>query len=120
MGRISPSGLTGTIVVAGSTSVTPVMEKLVEAYEGLNDGVSIEINQQVPPAGMTAAMEGSADIGMASRDLKDSEKEVLEYEVIAIDGIAVIVNKENTIEDLTMDDIRSIYLGEITTWDEVE
>lgn len=116
----TPSGLTGTIVVAGSTSVTPVMEKLVEAYEGLNDGVSIEIQSTGSSAGMTAAMEGSADIGMASRDLKDSEKEVLEYEVIAIDGIAVIVNKENTIEDLTMDDIRSIYLGEITTWDEVE
>lgn len=116
----TPSGLTGTIVVAGSTSVTPVMEKLAEAYEGLNDGVSIEIQSTGSSAGMTAAMEGSADIGMASRDLKDSEKEVLEYEVIAIDGIAVIVNKENTIEDLTMDDIRSIYLGEITTWDEVE
>lgn len=116
----TPSGLTGTIVVAGSTSVTPVMEKLAEAYKGLNDGVSIEIQSTGSSAGMTAAMEGSADIGMASRDLKDSEKEVLEYEVIAIDGIAVIVNKENTIEDLTMDDIRSIYLGEITTWDEVE
>lgn len=114
------SGLSGTIVVGGSTSVTPVMEKLSEAYEGLNDGVSIEIQSTGSSAGMTAAMEGSADIGMASRDLKDSEKEALSYEAIAIDGIAVIVSNENPIRDLSMDEIQSIFLGELTTWSEVE
>lgn len=116
----TPSGLSGTIVVGGSTSVTPVMEKLTEAYEGLNSGVSIEIQSTGSSAGMTAAMEGSADIGMASRDLKDSEKAELKYEAIAIDGIAVIVNNESTITGLSTDNIRSIFLGEVTTWSEVE
>lgn len=116
----SPSGLTGTIVVGGSTSVTPVMEKLAEAYEGLNSGVTIEIQSNGSSAGMTAAIEGSADIGMASRDLKDSEKEVLEYQAIGIDGIAVIVNNESNVSDLSLDSIRSIYLGEVTTWSDAE
>ncbi|MDR7869795.1 MAG: substrate-binding domain-containing protein [Tissierellaceae bacterium] len=114
------SGLSGTITVGGSTSVTPVMEKLAEAYEGLNEGVSIEIQSTGSSAGMTAAIEGSADIGMASRDLKDSEKAELEYQAIGIDGIAVIVNNESTITDLSIDEIKSIYLGETTTWSEVE
>lgn len=116
----SPSGLTGTIVVGGSTSVTPVMEKLAEAYEGLNSGVTIEIQSNGSSAGMTAAIEGSADIGMASRDLKDSEKEVLEYQAIGIDGIAVIVNNANPINNLTMDQVQGIYLGNITSWSELE
>lgn len=116
----SALGLTGTIVVGGSTSVTPVMEKLAEAYEGLNDGVSIEIQSTGSSAGMTAAMEGSADIGMASRDLKDSEMAELEYQAIGIDGIAVIVHNENTTTDLSLDNIRAIYLGEATSWSEVK
>lgn len=119
-GSYSASGLSGTIVVGGSTSVTPIMEKLAEAYESLNSGVTIEIQSNGSSAGMTAAMEGSADIGMASRDLKDSEKAALTYEAIAIDGIAVIVNKVNPINNLTMDQIQGIYLGDITTWSEVE
>ncbi|HHW62321.1 MAG TPA: extracellular solute-binding protein [Syntrophomonadaceae bacterium] len=116
----SPSGLSGNIVVGGSTSVTPLMEKLAEAYEALNEGVSIEIQSTGSSAGMTGAMEGSLDIGMASRDLKDSEKAELEHQAIAIDGIAVIVNNENTITDLTLEEIQGIYLGEITSWNEVE
>ncbi|NLY46034.1 MAG: extracellular solute-binding protein [Tissierella sp.] len=116
----SASGLSGTLVVGGSTSVTPVMEKLKEAYEALNSGVTIEIQSTGSSAGMTAAIEGSADIGMASRDLKDSEKETLTHAAMAIDGIAVIVNNENTINDLTMDEVQGIYLGDITTWSEVE
>lgn len=116
----SPSGLTGTIVVGGSTSVTPVMESLAESYERLNHGVSIEIQSTGSSAGMTAAMEGSADIGMASRDLKDSEKKVLEYHAIGIDGIAVIVNNNSTTTDLSLDTIKLIYLGKITTWRDVE
>lgn len=119
-GDYSASGLSGTLVVGGSTSVTPVMEKLKEAYEALNSGVTIEIQSTGSSAGMTAAIEGSADIGMASRDLKDSEKAELTYEAIAIDGIAVIVNNSNPITDLTMEEIQAIYLGETTTWSEVE
>lgn len=112
-------GLSGNISVVGSTSVTPVMEVLVEEYTTLNPEVTIDITSNGSSAGMTAAMDGSADIGMASRELKDEELEVLTAEAIAIDGIAVIVNPENTIEDLTMEQVRQIFTGEVTTWDEV-
>ena len=113
------SGQKGNLVVAGSTSVTPIMEKLAEAYQGLNEGVNIEIQSTGSSAGMQSTMEGTADLGMASRDLKDSELAVLKAEVIAIDGIAVITSKENTIEDMTIDQIKSVYTGEITKWSEV-
>jgi len=110
----------GNLVVAGSTSVTPVMEKLAEGYQVLNPEVTIEIQSTGSSAGMQSAMEGTADIGMASRDLKDSELEVLTSKLIAIDGIAVIINNENIIEDLTIDEIKSIYVGESTEWSSVE
>lgn len=114
------TNLEGTITVAGSTSVTPVMEVLAEAYEALNPGVSIEIQSTGSSAGMTSAMEGSANLGMASRELKDKENEALSSTVIAIDGIAVVVNNENPLDKLTMDQIKNIFIGEITTWSEVE
>ena len=119
-GEYNPKGLSGTIVVGGSTSVTPVMEKLAEAYEGLNNGVSVEIQSTGSSAGMTGTIEGSLDIGMASRELKDSEAAELDQAVIAIDGIALIVNNENPIQDLSLEEIQAIYLGEITLWNEVE
>ena len=119
-GEYNPKGLSGTIVVGGSTSVTPVMEKLAEAYEGLNNGVSVEIQSTGSSAGMTGAIEGSLDIGMASRELKDSEAAELDQAVIGIDGIALIVNNENPIQDLSLEEIQAIYLGEITLWNEVE
>ena len=109
----------GNLVVAGSTSVSPVMEKLAEKYEALHPEVSIEIQSTGSSAGMQAAIEGTADIGMASRQLKDSEKEGLIHEAIAIDGIAVIVNNENTLESISLDQVKSIYTGEITTWDDL-
>ncbi|NMB07433.1 MAG: extracellular solute-binding protein [Tissierellia bacterium] len=109
----------GKIVVAGSTSVTPVMEKLAEAYENIHPKVSIEIQSTGSSAGIQAAIEGSADLAMASRELKDSELKELTAEVIAIDGIAIIVNKENPIEDLSLNDVKSIYIGEITTWNQL-
>ncbi len=109
----------GKIIVAGSTSVTPVMEKLAEAYENIHPKVSIEIQSTGSSAGIQAAIEGSADLAMASRELKDSELKELTAEVIAIDGIAIIVNKENPIEDLSLSDIKSIYIGEITTWNQL-
>lgn len=112
------SNLEGKVVLAGSTSVAPVMEKLAEEYMKLNSGVTIEIQQSGSSAGMTSTIEDACDIGMASRDVKDSEiAEGLTATKIAVDGIAVIVNKENTFaDDLTSEQIKGIYLGEITTW----
>ncbi len=114
-----PAGLSGQITVGGSTSVTPVMEKLVEAYTVHNPDVQVDIQSTGSSAGMTAAMEGQANIGMASRELKDEEAAALESSVIAIDGIAVIVHNDNPLETLTMDEIQKIFIGEITTWNEV-
>lgn len=120
-GAYTPSGLEGTIVVAGSTSVAPVMEVLADAYKELNTGVTNEIQQTGSSAGMTSAIEGACDIGMASREVKDSETaEGLIPTVIAMDGIAVVVNKENTAENLTSEQIKKIYTGEITDWNEIE
>lgn len=112
-------GLSGSISIAGSTSVTPLMEVLVEEYQTLNPDVTIDINSTGSSAGMTAAIDGTADIGMASRELSEEELAELTSEAIAIDGIAVIVNTENPIEDLTIDQVRQIFIGEVTTWDEV-
>lgn len=109
----------GNIVVAGSTSVTPVMEKLAEAYMEIHSGVSIEIQSTGSSAGMQSAMEGTADLGMASRDLKESELAELTSEIIAVDGIAVIVNNVNPTNDLTMNEVKSIYVGDVTEWDAV-
>ncbi len=116
----SPSGLEGTIVVAGSTSVAPVMEKLADKYMTINDDVNIEIQQTGSSAGMTSTIEGACDIGMASRDVKESEIEqgLIPY-VIANDGIAVIVNTENNVTELTSQQIKDIYTGVITDWAEL-
>ncbi|WP_282920145.1 substrate-binding domain-containing protein [Ignavigranum ruoffiae] len=111
-------GLEGTIEVVGSTSVSPVMEKLAEKYMELNSGVTINVTSNGSSAGMTAAQDGTADLGMASRELKDEEKEKLDFDAIAMDGIAVIVNKESKVEELSMENIKKIYLGEITTWED--
>jgi len=109
--------VSGKVVVAGSSSVTPVMEKLKEAYEALNPNAEIEIQQSDSTTGMNSAIEGICDIGMASRELKDSEIEAgLTATVIARDGIAVIVNKENTISGLTSEQVKKIYTGDITDW----
>ncbi len=111
----------GKVVVAGSSSVTPVMEKLVEAYNAINDKVEIEVQQSDSTTGMTSAIDGLCDIGMASRELKDSEIEAgLTATVIAQDGIAVIVNNEAGVEELTSEQVKSIYVGEITTWEELQ
>ena len=112
-------GMSGNISIVGSTSVTPVMEVLVEEYTALNPEVTIDVTSNGSSAGMTAAMDGSADIGMASRELKDEELDVLTAEPLAIDGIAVIANSENSVEDLTMEQVRQIFTGEVTTWAEV-
>jgi phosphate transport system substrate-binding protein len=109
----------GKIVVAGSSSVTPVMEKLKEAYIALNPSAVIEIQQSDSSAGMTAALDGACDIGMSSRDLKDSELARLTPVKIAIDGIAVIVNKKNPAANLTKGEIKAVFTGETTRWSQV-
>ena len=107
----------GKVVVAGSSSVTPVMEKLKEAYAEVNPNAEIEIQQSDSTTGMTSAIDGICDIGMASRDLKDEELEAgLTTTTIANDGIAIIVNNDNPTDDLTADQVKSIYVGEVTTW----
>lgn len=114
------NGASGKIVVAGSSSVTPVMEKLKEAYAAVNSDAEIEIQESDSTTGMTAAMDGTCDIGMASRELKDSETEGgLTATVIAMDGIAVVVNNDNPTKDLSKDTVKGIYTGEITSWDGV-
>lgn len=111
------ASLSGTITIAGSTSVAPVMDVIADKYRELNPGVSIEIQQSGSSAGITSAIEGVCDIGMASRELKDSEKSAgLTPTVIAMDGIAVVVNKENTVDNLSAENIKGIYVGEITDW----
>lgn len=109
----------GKISVAGSSSVSPVMEKLAEAYQKVNTNAKVEIQTSDSSAGMQSAMGGTCDIGMASRDLKDEEKSALKVETIAKDGIAVIVNNANTCADLTLDQVKSIYTGETTVWSDI-
>ncbi len=118
-GSFTSSKVKGSIVVAGSSSVTPVMEKLKEAYAKVNANASIEIQESDSTTGVNSAIEGTCDIGMASRDLKDEEKGV-KATAIAKDGIAVIVNNNNTIDDLTVDQIKDIFTGAVTTWADVK
>lgn len=114
------SDVSGKIVVAGSSSVTPVMEKLKEGYEAVNSDVEIEIQESDSTTGMTSVIEGICDIGMASRDLKDSEiEEGITGTVIALDGIAVIVNNDSIVEDLSVEDVMNIYTGESTNWSDI-
>ncbi|MDR0665361.1 MAG: substrate-binding domain-containing protein [Helicobacteraceae bacterium] len=112
------STLSGKIVVAGSSSVTPVMEKLREAYLLVNKNAKIEIQMSDSSAGINAAIEGTCDIGMASRELKASELQKLAATQIALDGVVVIVNKENPLDNLTKDQVKSIFSGKTTKWNE--
>lgn len=113
--------VSGKIVIAGSSSVTPVMEKLSEAYQALNKDVTIEVQQSDSTTGVNSTAEGICDIGMVSRELKDEEGELgLTAQVIARDGIAVIVNKDNDLEDLTTEQVKAIFTGETTEWEALE
>ena len=116
----TPAGLTGNLSVNGSTSVGPVMEVLAEEYMGLNSGVTIDIQQTGSGTGITSAIDGSCELGMSSRAITDEEQaEGLTPVTIAMDGIAVIVNLENPITNITSEQIRQIYVGEVTNWSEV-
>ena len=120
-GAYTASGLSGKVTLAGSTSVSPLMDELAAAYKELNPDVVIEIQQSGSGAGIQSALEGVCDIGMSSRELKDSEKEAgLTPTVMALDGIAVIVNKDNRISTLSSEQIQSIYIGESTSWADVK
>ena len=112
------SGVSGNLVVAGSSSVTPVVEALKEAYIEINPDANIEIQQSDSSAGVTAVLDGIADIGMVSREVRDSELEkgLLGPIVIALDGIAVIVNNDNPVDNATREQISGVYKGEITDW----
>ena len=109
-------GSSGQIAVGGSSSVSPVMEKLIEAYKAVNPNASIDLQTSDSTSGMTGTMDGTFAIGMASRELKDDEAAQLTGTAIALDGIAVVVNPANTIDDLSMDQIKGIYVGDITDW----
>ena len=112
------AGVSGKVVVAGSSSVAPVMEKIKEAYEELNADVTVEVQQSDSTTGVNSAVEGICDIGMASRELKDEEVEKgVQAQVIARDGIAVVVNNSNEIEDLTTEQVKAIFTGETTEWE---
>ncbi len=114
------AGLEGKITVAGSSSVSSVMEVLAEEYEALNEGVDVEVNTSDSTTGVNMALEGSCDLGMASRELAEDETAAgAQATVIAQDGIAIIVNLENGLAGLTSDQVRDIYTGVVTTWDEV-
>lgn len=120
-GTYTAANVSGKVVVAGSSSVTPVMEKLKEAYVELNPNVTIEVQQSDSTTGMTSAIEGVCDIGMASRELKDSETEAgLRETVIAMDGIAVIVNNDSPVDALTSDNVKAIFTGEAVNWEDLQ
>ena len=119
-GAYTASGKSGKVTVAGSSSVTPVMEKLAEAYKALNSEVTVEVQQSDSTTGVTSALEGVCDIGMASRELKEEETaKGAQGQVIAMDGIAVVVNNENPVEDLTAEQVKDIYVGDTTDWSEL-
>ena len=120
-GAFTSTNPKGKIVVAGSSSVTPVMEKLIEAYKAINTNADIELQESDSTTGITSTSDGTCDIGMASRELKDTETALgLKATVIAMDGIAVIVNNNNPAEDYTVDQVKNIFTGSAAKWEDVK
>ena len=113
------NGAEGKLVVGGSSSVSPIREKLIEAYKAVNPKADIELQTTDSTTGMTAAIDGTYDIGMASRELKEDEAAALSHQAIAMDGIAVIVNQANPTDELSVEQIGSIFMGELTKWNEI-
>ena len=114
------SNAKGKVVVGGSSSVSPVMEKLVEAYSKANTNIQVDVQTTDSTTGVSSTVEGSYDIGMASRDLKDDEtSQGVEGKTIAKDGIAVVVNNDNSVDELSTDQVKSIFTGETTSWSDV-
>lgn len=111
----------GKLIIAGSSSVTPLMEKLKEAYEKINPNANLEILQSDSTTGVTSTIEGIADIGMVSREVKQSElKKGLKAQVLALDGLAVIVHKSNKLDDISKESVKKIFMGELSEWDKVK
>lgn len=120
-GTFTSTNPSGEVTLAGSSSVSPVMEKLSEAYMAVNNNVTIKIQTSDSSTGMTSAIDGLCDIGMASRAVKDSElARGLVATTICMDGIAVVVNQENEVSDLTLEQIRQVFTGEVTNWNDVK
>ena len=118
--KYESTGASGKVVVGGSSSVGPVMEKLIEAYKAVNPQVEIELQVTDSSTGISSTVDGSYDIGMASRDLKENEmSQGLQTVVMATDGIAVIVNQDNPIDNMSSEQVRTIYTGEALIWEEV-
>lgn len=112
---------TGKLVIAGSSSVTPLMEKLSESYKTINPNATIEVLQSDSTTGVNSVIDNIADIGMVSRELKDAEiKQGIQVKVLAIDGLAIIVNKDNKIDSISKDNIKKIFLGEIQNWEDLK
>lgn len=116
----SASGKTGTVKITGSTSVEPIMQKLIEGYKGLNPGVSFEMQCQGSSQGIKSAIDGSSDLGLSSRELKEDEKAKLKSNTLALDGIAVIKNNKNTILNISSQTLTDIYTGKISKWSDVK
>lgn len=112
--------MSGTVTLAGSTSVAPVMNVLADEYKKLNPGMKIEIQESGSSAGIESAMQGAVNIAMSSRELKNNEAAKLKSQKIALDGIAVIVNKENKLDNITSAQVKDIFLGNTTTWDAIK
>lgn len=111
----------GKLVIAGSSSIYPLMEKLAESYKALNPNANIEVLQSDSTTGVNSVVDGTADIGMVSREIKDAElKKGIKVQVLAIDGLAVIVNKSNKLDSISKDNVKKIFLGEITEWEEIK
>ncbi len=120
-GQYQSASPSGKVVISGSSSVSPVMEKLIEAYKNVNPQVTVELQTSDSTTGVTNAINGNCDIGMASRAVKDSEKAAGANEItIAIDGIAVVVNKANSVDNLTKENVEEIFTGKITDWSQVK
>lgn len=113
------SNMSGTVTLAGSTSVAPLMNVLADEYEKLNPNVRVEIQESGSSAGIQSAIEGATDIAMSSRELKDDEAKTLTPVKIALDGIAVIVNSENPVNGITSEQVKNVYMGNVTAWDEI-
>ena len=108
-----------TISISGSTSIGPLMEKIQEKYEEENSGVTLEIQQNGSGAGIKDVISGISEIGMSSRELKDDEKTSVQGTIVAYDGIALLVNPENPVKNISLEDVKKIYTGEITNWKEL-
>lgn len=119
-GSFASNGASGKVVVSGSSSVSPVMEKLIEAYKAENAGVNVELQTSDSTTGVTNAISGTCDIGIASRDLKDSEiSKGVKGITIAMDGIAVVVNNANPLSDISKAEVEQIFTGSITKWNKI-